>query len=441
MFGPLTRAHSAGGVRDREAYFAAAYQLLAEGGCQAVTMGALCERLHVTRGSFYYHFANMPTFVVALAQRWRIGVLQWVEACEAESHPLRRYELVVNSSPQFVAGGDAAFRAWAQQQPEVAAALAEIHVAADALALRILAEILGDLELARLLQTLATCGFYGLSLRVDRDLDLGRYLALARESARRSVGVETELVDGGRGPQFRFLDGVEPELPASPPLRLPAAQARLREDLPTAGVPGAERESRRTYLIAARELLAEQGSDGLTVEALCRRLGVTKGSFYWHFDGMSALVEALATQWEQGHRSRLAAADHEPQPPARLGRLLDELLQVPDPAAGAIRAWAHTEPVLGDAVRRIDRMRRDSFASAIRDATADPAAEEMAELMLGLTIGLQESPLVLDADTTIRVALGFATRYLRLDATVNVVDSRPILRIPRLRSARPHAES
>lgn len=75
---PLVRAAAlgaSGGARDREAYFVAAYQLLGESGCDAVTVTALSQRLHATTGSFYHHFADLPAFVAALAERWRQGML------------------------------------------------------------------------------------------------------------------------------------------------------------------------------------------------------------------------------------------------------------------------------------------------------------------------------------------------------------------------------
>ena len=36
------------------------------------------------------------------------------------------------------------------------------------------------------------------------------------------------------------------------------------------------------------------------MEGLARRLGATKGSFYWHFTNRDALIEASLAAWEAG---------------------------------------------------------------------------------------------------------------------------------------------
>jgi AcrR family transcriptional regulator len=53
------------------------------------------------------------------------------------------------------------------------------------------------------------------------------------------------------------------------------------------------------WIGAALHALAEEGEVGLAVEPLARRLGVTKGSFYWHFKDRDALWAALLQDFEQ----------------------------------------------------------------------------------------------------------------------------------------------
>ncbi|HVR81106.1 MAG TPA: TetR/AcrR family transcriptional regulator [Luteimonas sp.] len=49
---------------------------------------------------------------------------------------------------------------------------------------------------------------------------------------------------------------------------------------------------------AALDLIAELGVAAVAVEPLARRLGVTKGSFYWHFPSRDALLQAALERWE-----------------------------------------------------------------------------------------------------------------------------------------------
>jgi AcrR family transcriptional regulator len=48
----------------------------------------------------------------------------------------------------------------------------------------------------------------------------------------------------------------------------------------------------------ALDLIASQGVAAVAVEALARQLGVTKGSFYWHFPTREALLKAALGRWE-----------------------------------------------------------------------------------------------------------------------------------------------
>jgi AcrR family transcriptional regulator len=54
---------------------------------------------------------------------------------------------------------------------------------------------------------------------------------------------------------------------------------------------------------AALEMIAERGISALAVEPLAKRMGITKGSFYWHFPNRETLLERSLDQWEE-HDSR-----------------------------------------------------------------------------------------------------------------------------------------
>ena len=55
-------------------------------------------------------------------------------------------------------------------------------------------------------------------------------------------------------------------------------------------------------------LIAEKGVQGLAVEPLARRMGITKGSFYWHFSSRDALLEQTLARWEEHDSQNLESA-------------------------------------------------------------------------------------------------------------------------------------
>src|SRR5688500_6338079 len=57
--------------------------------------------------------------------------------------------------------------------------------------------------------------------------------------------------------------------------------------------------SAEDWALAALDVIAEQGLAAVAVEPLARRLGVTKGSFYWHFPSREALLVAALERWER----------------------------------------------------------------------------------------------------------------------------------------------
>jgi AcrR family transcriptional regulator len=78
-------------------------------------------------------------------------------------------------------------------------------------------------------------------------------------------------------------------------------------------VPEAASNKRTTLSAAdweqeALRVIAEQGVAAVAVEPLARRMGITKGSFYWHFASREALLEQALLSWEEHDARNLATS-------------------------------------------------------------------------------------------------------------------------------------
>ena len=53
------------------------------------------------------------------------------------------------------------------------------------------------------------------------------------------------------------------------------------------------------WLQIALEVFIAEGIEAVRVTRLAEELGVTRGSFYWHFNNRNDLIEALVTYWRE----------------------------------------------------------------------------------------------------------------------------------------------
>jgi len=79
------------------------------------------------------------------------------------------------------------------------------------------------------------------------------------------------------------------------------------------------------WVRAAVRAIEDGGVGAVAVEPLARKLGVTKGSFYWHFKNRGALLEAVLERWEEEcTEAVIAAAEGISDPRERLVWVFDE---------------------------------------------------------------------------------------------------------------------
>src|SRR5881227_2975158 len=59
------------------------------------------------------------------------------------------------------------------------------------------------------------------------------------------------------------------------------------------------RTPRTSWIDEGLRALGVGGPDAVRIEKLAETLGVTKGGFYWHFEGRRALLEEMLDAWER----------------------------------------------------------------------------------------------------------------------------------------------
>ena len=125
------------------------------------------------------------------------------------------------------------------------------------------------------------------------------------------------------------------------------------------------------WIAAALEIMAADGIGGVKIQRLCDELGVTKGSFYWHFKDLDAFLDAIAEQWRDGEgtfRSRLdAAVRADPK-----GGLSNAVTAFLDRRLGrlerAMRDWSRTDDRARAAIKAADKRTFDALVVGLRVA-------------------------------------------------------------------------
>ncbi len=125
-----------------------------------------------------------------------------------------------------------------------------------------------------------------------------------------------------------------------------------------------DRLTREDWLTAALGALAREGAPALRVEPLAKRLGVTKGSFYWHFADRPGLLSAVLAEWERRATDAViveveaevgTAADGAAE---RLATLFRLTAGVDGRLERAVRAWATSDNEARAVQARVDGRRR-----------------------------------------------------------------------------------
>jgi AcrR family transcriptional regulator len=135
------------------------------------------------------------------------------------------------------------------------------------------------------------------------------------------------------------------------------------------------RTPRTKWIEEGLRALSAGGPDAVRIEALARTLGVTKGGFYWSFEGRRALLEAMLEAWEAMAIDQVIefVESEGGDARAKLRRLYSlaagaaELLDV----ELAIREWARRDAGVRRRLQRIDNRRMDYMRALFGELCRD----------------------------------------------------------------------
>ena len=162
------------------------------------------------------------------------------------------------------------------------------------------------------------------------------------------------------------------------------------------------------WIEAAFEALARAGIEAVRVEPLAEALGVTKGSFYWHFTDRDALLAALFARWAEGRVAAIRAETVDGAGPrATLYRLVELYARGPNTRGLAIelaiRGLARGDSRAAFAVNAVDTERLARVAALFKGLGRKPAdAEAGAFLFYAFVFG--QSLIARRSDVILRTA-------------------------------------
>src|SRR3954453_6469071 len=155
----------------------------------------------------------------------------------------------------------------------------------------------------------------------------------------------------------------------------------------------ADQLSAKDWLDLGLKTLAKSGFTALKAEPLAKAMGVSRGSFYWHFADIGAYHAAILKHWREVAAERIiadleASSKHDNPLLLLLRRTFSSRLALEN----AVRSWATLDPEARAAVQATDR-RRLSYVQKLfeRSGVAPGVARSRAQIFYWAFLGFAQS--------------------------------------------------
>ena len=152
-----------------------------------------------------------------------------------------------------------------------------------------------------------------------------------------------------------------------------------------------KRFSQQDWLDAGLSALSEGGVGAVTIDALCRRVGKTKGSFYSHFPTMSDFIRQLGERWRQTNTDMLIDASERAKPEERRAVLNQLAMSLDHGLEREFRRLAAGDHVAAEVLHDVDDRRIEFLAESYRATGVfnDDDALALARVEYAMFLGYQ----------------------------------------------------
>jgi len=150
-----------------------------------------------------------------------------------------------------------------------------------------------------------------------------------------------------------------------------------------------KRLTARDWIDFGLRTLAREGYEALKADVLARKLGVSRGSFYWHFGDLDDFHARVIQHWrEAATEAIIVDLERYPSRAERLDALLRRAFGQHTALEVRMRAWADTNAEAAAAVGDMDRKRRAYIERLLTEAGIPrPLAATRAQLLYWAYLG------------------------------------------------------
>ena len=144
-----------------------------------------------------------------------------------------------------------------------------------------------------------------------------------------------------------------------------------------------DRLTKDAWIAHGFDVLRGPGHERLKADTMSKSLGVSRGSFYWHFPSLKHFHTALLETWRrQNTENVITELQAMSSTDAQLAALFRKTIETPQPLERGMRRWGGANAEVAKAVAEVDRIRAGYLAALLQQLGLSKAASTDRSVLL-----------------------------------------------------------